>query len=871
MAGLDFDLVVIGAGIAGMSSAVTAAGLGKRVAIVERRRFGGNCSSLTCLPSKTLVRAGHVRSLLGRLDQFGLTRMPSFEAGASELMDHVRSVVRGVTEKDDPTTFESLGIEAINGNAKFIDNHHVSVDGMIVSSATFIVATGTRPFIPSIPGLDTVDYLTNETLFDLNRLPSSMIILGGGVDGLEFASALRRLGVDITVVEMSARLLANEDTELADMLLQQLRSEGLMLLTGTKASGLSKDGNGVLLSATDSAGSTLRLKADSVLLTIGRKANIEDIGLEEAGVKYTPRGIVSNTAMQTSVRNIYACGDVAGPYQLASMAEYQGIIAGTNAILPWKRQANYDNAAFAIFTEPNLARVGLTEREAHESHDGDIYVYRFGYGQMRRAMVDGNTVGMAKIICDRRWHILGAHMLGESSAELVHEVQMARGLGLPLYKLSSVSRAYPTYSQAIVGRASQLAYLDRMAGDFFVTRFLHTVPGYHNRLKLARDRLAETGTSFPRMGRSLADGIKVKSARIATNTVVCEMPANLDNSDEGPYLDASGQSTPDQAPFVLLDFRRMQQMNGLGVSMMVKLANSAASRKQRLLAIGLSDHHRRVFDLTGLSRVVTVCSDISEASKIAGAIADGVLPISNSASPIDSNFWAKHTGGLAVPNMPRDAIKMNLRGRKVVGPVNGFGSLWEKKYQLTIARPDITPEEVLNVLKENFPKFQPKYNRFYPTAEGMSPGAIIAIDSSTPGGPVSTGVMVLYADNNSFTFITPQGHPESGWVTFSAFRDCDAVVAQILGLARANDPVYELAFRAVGSGMQIRIWRHVLKSLAVHLGVPAEVTVETACVGRRLQWHQAGNVWHNAQIRTILALPSWWLAQRLSGSNKSST
>jgi hypothetical protein len=213
--------------------------------------------------------------------------------------------------------------------------------------------------------------------------------------------------------------------------------------------------------------------------------------------------------------------------------------------------------------------------------------------------------------------------------------------------------------------------------------------------------------------------------------------------------------------------------------------------------------------------------------------------------------------------MPPEALNKNMNGLGIAGPVDGFGPLWQKTYRLIIDKAGLTPEEVIRTLKQNFPRFQPSYNHFYPTVNGIKPGEVVAIDSSTPGGPVSTGVMVLYADDTSFTFITPQGHPESGWVTFSASRNGDKIVVQILGLARANDPVYEAAFRAIGSQMQIRIWTHVLTSLATYLGVPAEVTVKPLRIDPGLQWSQAGNVWYNAQIRTLLMTPGRILSRAI--------
>jgi pyruvate/2-oxoglutarate dehydrogenase complex dihydrolipoamide dehydrogenase (E3) component/anti-anti-sigma regulatory factor len=859
MAALDFDLVVIGAGIAGLSSAVAAVGLGRRVAIIERRFFGGNCGALTCLPSKMLVRAGHVSGLFARLEDFGLAGKPSGAVENHDLMAHVRSVVQRVKEKDSPATLEPLGIEIVSGSAEFINSHSVSVDGRRISSSAFVIATGTRPSVPDLPGLATVDYLTNETLYDLETLPRSLIILGGGVDGLEIASALRGLGVEVTVVEMAARLLGNEDAELVNMLVLRLRHEGIRLFAGTKVQGLAMAGDQVTLSATGPSGNALSLRADRVLLTIGRKANVEDLKLENAGIAYNPRGITTDRTMRTSVRNVYACGDVAGPYQLASMAEYQGIIAGTNAVLPFKGKANYENAAFGIFTEPNLARVGLTEQQAHQKHGGSIRVYRFNYTQMRRAMVDGNNTGMAKIVCDKRWRILGAHLLGESATELIHEIQMARSLRLPLHRLSTVSRAYPTYSQAITGRASQLAYLDRMGSNFFVRRFLAAAPGYRNNLGAARDRLAEAQESASLDVAGPGDEAPVRRSELAPGVVMLEMPRKLHGADERPYLEAGASTAAGRPGFLLLDFKSMERMNGLGASMLVKLVRLANLRRQEVLAAGLSEHHRAVFDLVGLGRAMRICRDLTEAAILAGFTATEASPSVMAAT--DTSCWAAPVKRLVQPGVPHQAINMNVKGRRVVGPVDGFGPLWQKRYRLSISGVDMTPEEVMVVLKQNFSTFQPGYNRFYMGAKGVAPGDVVAIDSSTPGGPVSTGVMVLYADDESFTFVTPQGHPESGWVTFSAFRSANDVVVQILGLARANDPVYEVAFRAIGSAMQIRIWSHVLSALAMHLGVPADVRVQATCVDPAVQWRQLGNVWYNAQIRTMVAAPAWLLAR----------
>jgi hypothetical protein len=218
--------------------------------------------------------------------------------------------------------------------------------------------------------------------------------------------------------------------------------------------------------------------------------------------------------------------------------------------------------------------------------------------------------------------------------------------------------------------------------------------------------------------------------------------------------------------------------------------------------------------------------------------------------------------------MPNEARKLNMHGRRVVSPVTGFGRLWQKLYTLRIREGTTTPEEAIAALKENFIRFQPPYNRFFATEAGIRPGEIVLIDSSTPGGPLSTGVMVVYADEGSFTFITPQGHPECGLVSFAAHEGEGAVSVQVLGLARAGDPMYEGAYRLAGSKIQVRIWTYLLRSLAAHLGVPADITVEETCVDSVMQWSQTKNIWHNAQIRTLMFEPVHWLRVLMGSRGK---
>ncbi len=362
----------------------------------------------------------------------------------------------------------------------------------------------------------------------------------------------------------------------------------------------------------------------------------------------------------------------------------------------------------------------------------------------------------------------------------------------------------------------------------------------------------------------------MKVDRLGERISIVELDPELVDFDEEPITKACAEAGLQSLRYLILDFTGVERMNGLGASMLVKLAVRARQNHQRLMAFGLHDHQRDILKVTELDQVIAIYDTLSSALAAAG-VSPADMPPERKATPSptrDGDAWAKPIRKLAVPPMPPEAWKRNVNGRRVVGPVNGFGQLWQKVYRLRVSDAGISPERAIAELKTNFPRLQPSYNRFYPSAAGIKPGEIVLIDSSTPGGPVSTGVMVLYADARSFTFITPQGHPESGWVTFSAYEKDGRTIVQIVGLARANDPVYEVAFRIVGSKMQVRIWTYLLTALAAHLGVPADVIVQPSRFDSHVQWRQMGNVWHNAQIRTLLYWPIHLIGSPFRGAKR---
>jgi pyruvate/2-oxoglutarate dehydrogenase complex dihydrolipoamide dehydrogenase (E3) component/anti-anti-sigma regulatory factor len=871
----DYDVIVIGAGIAGMVSAVTAHGLGKRVAVVEKRKVGGNCTNYTCIPSKTLIRLSHTNREISRLASLGLLAGDRPTVDSRKVMAHIRSVVKRAYEKDVPETFEQIGITMVSGAAAFVDRHHIEVNGRTLSAKSFIIAVGTRPLIPPIAGISDIDYLTNETLYDLDDLPKSLIILGGGVDGLEYGSAFGRLGVEVSVVEMGERLLPGADRELVNHLLRDLQTDGIRLMPGTKAKSLRNQQGKVVLAYEKADGSAGEVQADRVLVALGRRPDLDELALDKAGVNCTPRGVITDQTLRTSAPNIYACGDIAGPDQLATMAEYQGIVAATNAILPVKQKVDYRNSVYVIFTEPTLAFLGLTEAKAHAKHGHKLKVYRFEYASMRRALIDGTTTGLSKFLCDGSGRLIGAHILGEAAAEVIHEAQVIKASGKPLHKFNLVTHSYPTYAQALVGRASQLAFLDKMGSSFLVDTALRVFPGLENKLNLARDRLAEKHPAWSenRTARidvvleaetSPPEHIGMKAVYLNEKAAVIDLPEDLMDHDERPLIAACAWNRATDPQNSILNCERVRSINGLGASMLVKLSAHTTNKGQNLSAFGVGKDLREIFRVTELDQAIQIHASQTDALSAAGWPRERSPAREEQQPCILTNLtsWAKPASELFVPQMPKEARNLNVNGLRAVGPVNGFGQLCQKVFRLHIKHPAITPEQAVAALKENFPSFQPPFNRFYPSPGGIQAGEVILIDSITPGGPVSTGVMVMYADDRSFTFNTPQGHPECGFVSFSGHEGSSGTIVQILGLARAGDPVYEAAFRLIGSRIQTRIWTHVLTSLAVHLGVPADITFEQHCLDKGLRWSQAANVYYNAQIRTLIHEPKRWFRKK---------
>ncbi len=468
------DLVVIGGGTGGLIVTSVAAQLGLKVTLIERRdKLGGDCLHTGCVPSKTLIHAAKVASLFRRATEFGLKAVePEIDLG--RVSDHVQSVIEQIQPHDDPERFESYGAEVLFGHACFTDTHTVAVNGQFIEGRRFVIASGSSPFIPAIPGLDEVPYLSNENVFSLRKLPSRLAVLGGGAIGVEMAQAFARLGSKVTIIERLPHLLHKEDSDITDTLVEQLKKEGIKIHTSISAEQVSKSSDEYLIRCNRENNRSIELATDALLVAVGRRPNVDNMGLDTAGVEYNNRGIEVDRRLRTSAKHIFACGDVTGHYPFTHMAEYQAGIVISNAIFRYPKKIDYRVVPWVIYSDPELARVGITEQQAKEQGLA-VNVLRFPFRDIDRARTEAETTGEMKLI-SRRGKILGATILGPHAGELIHEIVLAMQTGLKMSDISATIHAYPTLAQ--ISRRT----VNRYYGDRLFSERTRKMVGWINRL-----------------------------------------------------------------------------------------------------------------------------------------------------------------------------------------------------------------------------------------------------------------------------------------------------------------------------------------------------------------------------------------------------
>ena len=471
----DYNLVAIGAGSAGLVTSYIAAAVKAKVALIERHRMGGDCLNTGCVPSKALIRTARLLADARRAERFGVRAMHAdFDFAAA--MERVQQVIAKVEPHDSVERYTGLGVDCIAGDARLIDPWTVEVAGRRITARNLVIATGARPTVPALPGLETVDYLTSDTVWNLRVQPRRLVVLGGGPIGCELGQCFARLGCAVTIVQRNARLLPKEDPDASEAVRAALVHEGIEIALGAEALRVERAGEGGRLIVRQ-GGMERAIEFDRLLLALGRTANVSGFGLEELGVRVGAHGTLEADAlMRTNLPNILVCGDVAGPYQFTHVAAHQAWYAAVNALFGpfWTFKADYRVIPWCTFTDPEVARVGLSETEARAQ--GIAYeLTRYGLDDLDRAIADGHDEGYVKVLTVPGMdQILGACIVGAHAGDLLAEFVLAMRHGLGLRKILGTIHSYPTMMEANKYAAGNWARAHAPAGALRWLERFHT-------------------------------------------------------------------------------------------------------------------------------------------------------------------------------------------------------------------------------------------------------------------------------------------------------------------------------------------------------------------------------------------------------------
>ncbi len=448
-----YRIVVIGGGAAGIVTAVGAAGMGFSVALIEKNRIGGECSWTGCVPSKALLAAGKEIHRIRAADKWGVSITGLVDTSA--VLAKMRELRQRTAERDQTRSLlEKTGVEIVFGEPHFVSANEIEVDGLQISGRDIVITTGSSPIRSEGIGLENVNYYTNQEIFEIEKIPERLGIIGGGPIGIEMAQAFQRLGSKVTVFHAGPNILPKDDPELTDQLADILRREGVEFVLSSRVQKVEQDGGQVAITAATATGETISKKAAVLLVAIGRQANVEGLGLEKIGVDHNPKGIVVNKYLQTTVPHIWACGDCIGKYQFSHIAEVEARKVLQNILLPIKQSVDYAGIPWATFTDPELAHIGLTQREA-EGKGIDHHVYRHSMEVVDRAIVEQEDQGMIKIIADGHGKVLGAGILSTNAAEMLNELALAMSVNAGMTKISSLPHVYPSWGYGLQRLADQ--------------------------------------------------------------------------------------------------------------------------------------------------------------------------------------------------------------------------------------------------------------------------------------------------------------------------------------------------------------------------------------------------------------------------------
>jgi pyruvate/2-oxoglutarate dehydrogenase complex dihydrolipoamide dehydrogenase (E3) component len=447
------DICVIGAGSGGLSVAAAAAAFGVPVVLIERGKMGGDCLNYGCVPSKSLLAAARHATTIARAAEFGVGCGP-VKVDFAKVRDHVRSVIAAIASNDSKARFTCLGVRVLDGTARFIDTATVAVGGAFeIKARRFVIATGSSPAIPPIPGLAETPHFTNETIFDLAECPRHLIVIGAGPVGLELAQAFRALGAGVTVIE-AATPLAKDDPECAAVVRDQLARDGVVIRDDAVVRRVGRANGNVQVTIGAATGEET-LAGSHLLVAAGRSPNIADLGLDRAGIQFEPRGIVVDRGLRTTNKRVYAIGDIAGGLHFTHVANYHAGLVIRHALFRLPVRVNNDIIPRVTFTEPELAHVGLSEAEARRRNIR-FRVLRWPYHENDRAQAERATEGHIKVITTRRGRILGATIVGRSAGEMIATWALAINQRLNIRTFAGTVVAYPTLAE--IGKRVAITY-----------------------------------------------------------------------------------------------------------------------------------------------------------------------------------------------------------------------------------------------------------------------------------------------------------------------------------------------------------------------------------------------------------------------------
>lgn len=453
----DFDIGIIGGGAAGLTVASGASQFGARTLLIEKEKaLGGDCLHFGCVPSKTLIRTAHIYHMMKNTTRYGLPPMDLKPVNYRDVSKRIKSVINVIQKHDSEERFCKLGVKVEFGDASFLDDHAVNLNGKTYSANKWVISTGSSPSVPPIDGIGETPFITNKEIFSLDSLPKSMIIIGAGPIAIEMAQSFCRLGTTIYVVQRSGQILSKEDKDMADEVMKVLESEGVRFYLNSRIISTKNIGSERGLVIKNADNKTVSLKAEQILIALGRKPNLDGLGLENISLKFDNKGVKVDSRLRTNHKHIYAAGDVTGAYQFTHAAGYEGGVVLSNAILHLPKKSNYTFLPWATFCDPELASIGMNEKRAKQANI-KYSVWTEDFKSNDRSLAEGEEVGKVKMILDGKEKPVGIQILGPHAGELISEWVAVLNGGVKLSSLASAVHPYPT-----LGEINK-----RVVGNFF--------------------------------------------------------------------------------------------------------------------------------------------------------------------------------------------------------------------------------------------------------------------------------------------------------------------------------------------------------------------------------------------------------------------